>query len=110
VVKRRFLSVLLFGQYGAPDLDLSRFVVDDNVVRVGDRIGPINTLAIIGNEANGPTLLVFDSSVEKLRACSTAVCLSGEYSMAGFVAPQAVFGLSDEANRSASDPSPQDRA
>ena len=34
----------------------------------------------------------------------------GEYSVAGFVAPQAVFGLSDEANRSESDPSPQDRA
>ena len=34
----------------------------------------------------------------------------GEHSVAGFVAPQAVFGLSDEANRSESEPSPQDRA
>jgi adenylate cyclase len=34
----------------------------------------------------------------------------GEYAVAGFVAPQAVFGLLDEANRSESEPSPQDRA
>lgn len=31
----------------------------------------------------------------------------GDYSVAGFVATQAVFGLSDEATRSESDPSPQ---
>jgi hypothetical protein len=50
VVKRHFLSVLLFGHNRAFDSDLSRLVVDDNIVRVRNRIRPSNTPTVILGE------------------------------------------------------------
>jgi hypothetical protein len=56
-------------------LNLSRLVVDDNIVRVFNRIRPINTPTVIFGEDTCPVLFAFDCCAEKLRGCGTAVGL-----------------------------------
>jgi hypothetical protein len=73
------LSVLLFAHNRAVDSDLSRFVVDDNIVRVRNRLRPINTPTVILGKDSCPVFFAFDCCAKKLRGCGTAVSFGAQY-------------------------------
>jgi hypothetical protein len=57
---------LLFGHNRAFDLNLPRLVIDDNVVRMRDRIRPINAPTVILGEDTSPVLFAFDCCADSL--------------------------------------------